>query len=101
MGIPADRLGFGLPKMNANPKSRNGLVCKKLGDEAMLYDPSNDNVHVLNITSLFIWELLDGRHTLKDIEAKMRENFSISSEISVLKDVSSALEDFRGKGLLE
>jgi methyltransferase-like protein len=71
-----------------------------LGDEAMLYDPINENVHVLNTTSLFIWNLLDGKNNLSDIEKKMRENFTISPDINLLADITKTLSDFQGKGLL-
>jgi ribonucleotide reductase beta subunit family protein with ferritin-like domain len=87
--------------MNTNPKSRKDLVCKKLGDEAMLYDPSNENVHVLNTTSLFIWNLLDGNHAIADIETKMRQNFTIPSEVNLSNDITKTITDFKGKGLLE
>jgi hypothetical protein len=87
--------------MNTNPKSRNNLVCKKLGDEAMLYDPTNENVHVLNITSLFIWNHLNGKNTPSDIEVKMRENFTIPQEVDLSTDIAKTISDFRAKGLLE
>lgn len=87
--------------MNPNPKSRNGLICKPLGDEAMLYDPSNDSVHVLNSTSLFIWNLLDGKHSPNDMEKKMREKFTIPENVNLATDISTTLEDFKTKGLLE
>lgn len=67
----------------------------------MLYDPSNENVHVLNITSLFIWNHLDGKNTLSDIEAKMRENFTISQDANLSADIAKTISDFREKGLLE
>ena len=82
-------------------KPRKNLICKKLGDEAMLYDPATENVHVLNITSLFIWNLLDGKHSSQEIESKMRENFTISPETNVQDDIAKILEEFKGKGLLE
>jgi hypothetical protein len=86
--------------MNTNPTSRKDLICKKLGDEAMLYDPTNENVHVLNTTSLFIWNLLDGKNNLSDIEKKMRENFTISPDVNLLSDITKTISDFQGKGLL-
>lgn len=87
--------------MNPNPKSRNGLICKKLGDEAMLYDPNNENVHVLNLTSLFIWNLLDGEHSLPDIETKLRSNFDIPATSNLFADIEDAIKDFKLKGLVE
>lgn len=83
------------------PKFRKNLICKKLGDEAMLYDPASENVHVLNVTSLFIWNLLDGQHSPEQIEKKMRENFEIPVTTNVQEDVVKTLEDFKSKGLLE
>lgn len=67
----------------------------------MIYDPASENVHVLNVTSLFIWDLLDGRHSLTDIEQKMRENFEIPPGTDPLADIGKTIDDFRNRGLLE
>ena len=77
------------------------MVCKKLGEEAMLYDPSSENVHVLNATSLFIWNLLDGLTAPVQIEKKMREAFSVSENTDILGDVIRTINEFDQKDLLE
>ena len=83
------------------PKVKKGMVCKKLGEEAMLYDPSSENVHVLNATSLFIWNLLDGLTAPVQIEKKMREAFSVSENTDILGDVIRTINEFDQKDLLE
>lgn len=87
--------------MNQKLKSRKDLICKKLGDEAMIYDPSSENVQVLNTTSLFIWELMDGKHSISDIETKMRSNFTIPPNVDLVADINQTISEFRERGLLE
>ena len=91
----------GVMNESTKPQSRKDIVAKQLGNEMMLYDPRSDNVHVLNETSLFIWKLLDGKHSHKDIEVKIREQFEAPSDQNVLQDVTKICADFRDKGLLE
>ncbi|MBI1871183.1 MAG: PqqD family peptide modification chaperone [Chlamydiae bacterium] len=49
----------------------------------MLYDPMTENVHILNPSSRFLWEHLDGHHELEDIERKMQLHFTIPESINL------------------
>ncbi|MBI1883724.1 MAG: PqqD family peptide modification chaperone [Chlamydiae bacterium] len=87
--------------MRAHPKARRDVVCKALQEEVMLYDPLKEDVHVLNNTSHFIWNLLDGKHTPEDIEKKIQSSFSDTVPFKIFSDIQEILKVFEEKGLLE
>jgi len=80
---------------------RKDIVLKKLGKEILLYDPSTDKVHTLNATASLIWNLCDGKHSLKEIKKAIYENFSIKETMEVEKDILENLEELQELGLLE
>ncbi|MGD0237897.1 MAG: SynChlorMet cassette protein ScmD [Syntrophorhabdales bacterium] len=53
----------------ANPLA---ILREEFDDWAILYDPDTGNGFGLNPTGLFIWKLLDGRHTIDALLEKMR-----------------------------
>ena len=58
-------------KPRANPLI---VFREEFDDWAILFDPDTGNAFGLNPTSAFIWKLLDGNHTLEDIEKKVYEH---------------------------
>ena len=42
-------------------------------DWALLFDPDTGEVFGMNPVSVFIWKLLDGRHTVDDISNKIKK----------------------------
>lgn len=59
----------GAEKPLANPLA---ILREEFDDWAILYDPDTGNGFGLNPTGLFIWKLLDGRHTMDALLEKMR-----------------------------
>ena len=54
-----------------------GLVLREEFDDwAVLFDPDSGDAYGLSPTSVLVWKLLDGNHTAKDIEAKVRAQCS-------------------------
>lgn len=52
------------------------LVLRVESDDcALLFDPDNGRVHVLNPTAVAVWQRLDGRRTLREIVAGLGEEF--------------------------
>jgi hypothetical protein len=87
-------------EINKKPKKRDDLAVKELGDEIMLYDETNENIHVLNHTAYLIWSLCDGNHTLKDIEEEMNNKFSRINSSAMLQDIIIAIDDFKNKKII-
>jgi SynChlorMet cassette protein ScmD len=51
------------------------VLREEFDDWAILFDPDTGNAFGLNPTSVFIWKLLDGRHTIRDIINEVQKNF--------------------------
>jgi SynChlorMet cassette protein ScmD len=41
----------------------------------ILFDPDTGNARVLNPTGVFVWKLLDGRHSIHDIVEQVRDYY--------------------------
>ena len=87
-------------KMNERPKKRGDIVNGDVGDEIVIYDSGNDNVHHLNLLASVIWDLCDGSHTVKDMTEEIVDVLK-ADPVQVEKDVTKMIEEFQGKGLLE
>jgi len=59
-------------KPRANPVI---VLREEFDDWAILFDPDTGNAYGLNPTTVFIWKLLDGRHTVRDIIREVKKNF--------------------------
>ena len=61
--------------MEAKNPIANPLIVlrEEFDDWAILFDPDTGNAFGLNPTGVFIWKLLDGRHGLKDIVKRLRD----------------------------
>jgi Coenzyme PQQ synthesis protein D (PqqD) len=82
------------------PTARSDLVFRALDDEWVLYDPRDEQLHVLNRVSAVIWLCCDGRGTVADIvDAVMAEFDGDVARSKVADDVSRTLEGFAKRGL--
>jgi hypothetical protein len=86
--------------LDKKPQKRDDIASQELGDEVMLYDSVNEQVHVLNHTAYFIWKLCDGNNTLQDIRKKMISQFTEISDSAIINDIQSVINDFLLKKLL-
>ena len=50
------------------------VLREEFDDWAILFDHDSGEGHGLNPVSVFVWKCLDGKHTIKDIMAELREN---------------------------
>jgi hypothetical protein len=88
-------LGFlGMDGLNNRPKKREDLAIQEVGNEFMLYDETNEKIHVLNHTAYLIWKLCDGNHTINDIENEISKNYSKTEYSDILQDIGAIIEDF-------
>ncbi len=83
------------------PCRKQNLTTKELGGEVMIYHEDHDTVHVLNETAALIWSLLDGRHTIDDLQCEVRKKFFVEDERDISGDVERAVKELRRQGLLE
>ncbi|MCX9010271.1 MAG: PqqD family protein [Candidatus Methanoperedens sp.] len=57
------------------PRRNPGFIWRKMGAEAVLFNPSNNETYMLNQTATVIWELCDDAHSLEDIADAIAERF--------------------------
>ena len=48
------------------------VLREEFDDWAILFDPDTGDCYGLNPTGVFIWKLLDGRHSIEEIVQKLR-----------------------------
>lgn len=82
------------------PRQKEGLVLRTLGDDAILYNPATKKAHVLNKTSLLIWNLCTGDSNLETIEREVKSRFNIEGSHSVRADIQETLAMLDAEGLL-
>jgi len=50
------------------------VLREEFDDWAILFDPDTGNAFGLNPVGVFLWKLLDGKHSIPDILARMKES---------------------------
>ena len=84
------------------PRARDDVVFRQLDDEWVLYDPTANQMHVLNLTASIVWAHCGGSMTVDEIAAKVRDAFDATgASDDVAGDVQSAVACFEREGLLQ
>lgn len=82
------------------PRRKEGLVLRNLGEEAILYNPDTKKAHVLNTTSLLIWDLCNGDQSLALIENTIKSRFAVDDDSDVRADIEETIMSLSSEGLL-
>ena len=82
------------------PKANPAVLLQQGGEEAVLFLPGGDDVHVLNAVGLHVWRLMDGTRTVAEIAGAVEEEFEVGAA-TALADVGSFLEELQNRGMLE
>ena len=78
---------------NDKPITNPSIVLREEFDDwAILFDPDVGHAFGLNPVCVFIWKLLDGKHTIQDIVAELRENCDDAPD-DVETDVRTFVDD--------
>ena len=80
-------------------KPRGGLAVRAVGDETLVVDRVNGQVHQLNPTASYIWSKLDGKEPLARIVEMLCERFDVDASVAA-RDVAALAEDLKQRGLL-
>ncbi|HEX9901006.1 MAG TPA: PqqD family protein [Candidatus Methylomirabilis sp.] len=84
------------------PRARAEVVFRQLDDEWVVYDPTRDRLHALNLSAAMVWAHCTGDHEVSDIAAAVGAAFTPPRPATdVLSDVEAALKRFQAEGLLE
>lgn len=74
------------------PSKRDYLITHEIEEEVLLYDPTVDLSHRLNVTATFIWQHCDGEHTPEQIAQLLTDNFEVDYDCA-LADTHAVLEE--------
>jgi SynChlorMet cassette protein ScmD len=89
-----------MPDMDQKPVKNPLIVLREEFDDwAILFDPDTREGFGLNPVSAFIWNRLDGKHTINDIVAGLRDACDDVPPESAAH-VTAFIEELRGKGLV-
>ncbi len=66
--------------MRTVPVLVESLVARTIGEETVILNQSGDKLHTLNETGSFIWSLIDGRRSLGDIYARMKDEYDLPAD---------------------
>jgi len=68
------------------------LVFRPEGDEALLFNPKNGSVNVLNPTGVFLWHHLNGERTYNDLVDLLSQQFADLPRKRIKHDVKQFLK---------
>lgn len=71
----------------------------ELGEEISLYDPTTENVVVLNTTASDIWRLSDGESSLDEMVRLLAAAYGVNAE-QIRPEVERVIGEFQDQGLL-
>jgi len=86
------------PVATDRPIRADGLEINEVDDGLVLYQPSPGQVHYLNNTAAFVFELCSGEHTIAEIATSMAGAFSMPEP--PIDSVAQCVEELRAKGVL-
>jgi SynChlorMet cassette protein ScmD len=79
----------------ANPSV---VLREEFDDWALLFDPDTGEVYGINPVSVFIWGLLDGKHTEEEIVKQINKKFE-NTPVTVIDEVKSFIDSLVKNGL--
>jgi hypothetical protein len=83
------------------PRRKTGLTTRDLDGQLAIYEDGVNMVHLLNQTGALVWSLLDGEHSLDDLQSEIRKRFLVEDEGDISGDIERLIEELRQKGMLE
>jgi hypothetical protein len=96
----ANQLNLARSRDIAIPRQRNDVIESHVGDEVMLQRQNAEQGFWLNGSGRLIWELCDGKRTLKQIERELAASFS-DPDRNLGSGVRKTVEQLRQAGVLE
>jgi PqqD family protein of HPr-rel-A system len=76
------------------------LPFQRMEEEAIVVDPRQRSVHLLNETAARIWELLEAAHSVDDLVEALADEYEGASPEELRREVEAFVADLSGKGLL-
>lgn len=77
---------------NSLYRPKDGLNIRIIDDEVVIADIESGDVHQLNPTASFIWQLCDGETTVEQVVSSVVERYEIS-QAQARQDVEAVIDD--------
>jgi hypothetical protein len=81
------------------PLADANVICRLTDDGAVLVSPEAGDLRVLNAVGATVWQMLDGRRTIAELEAELVHRFGISAG-RAHDDLDNFLSDLQRRRLL-
>ena len=81
-------------------KQAKGLIFRQEEDEAIIFNPENSDILVVNSTGCFIWPMLNGKNTKGAIVSKVTKEFDVTKE-KACKDLEAFLSDLENRNFIK
>jgi hypothetical protein len=81
-------------------KNPDVVVKEEEDGYALLFNPDNDQVRVLNRTGFYIWKLCKGTLGVSGIASRVQEAFEPAPDHDVKKDIEGYLDAMTHAGLI-
>ena len=83
------------------PRQRSNLHEQPIGDECMLFDDTDQCVHVLNGTAWEVWKHCDGSFSVSQIAQVLAQQYAGVDYEKILVDVSKIVAEFQQLNLVQ
>ena len=67
---------------------------------ALLYNPDNNAIKILNGTGVFIWKMCDGKHDPESIAQAVQEQYTDVPAAEVVEQVKAFIEEMKAVELI-
>lgn len=75
------------------PKARSeGIISKEIDGELLIYDRARDRAHCLNETAATIWNLCDGRSSVREISERWAMSWRHKGEVARKVEAGSGID---------
>lgn len=86
---------------DGKPSRPQELIWHETEDGTVIVSPTAGKVRVLNNVGTTIWELMDGQHTVADIEQVLITTYVEVPATQINEDLSTFLYDLDSRGLVK
>ena len=85
---------------SVRPRPHATVETAFLPPDVVLFDDRHGELHHLNPSASAVWLMLDGELSIDEVAGELSDIFSVPRD-EIRPDVEAAVEDFRGRGLLD
>lgn len=82
-------------------KANSKIICREEEGDALLFNPENGGIKMLNTAGYEVWKLCDGSRTLEQIIQKMKDEYSNAPAEVIEEDTLKFINDMKDMALIE